>query len=153
MGRPAHKPDPVTRRQVEAMAAYGVAEADIALVLGIDPKTVRKHYRDELDTGSIKANSRIAESLYKKAMGDGSQSVTACIFWLKTRARWREAPQTHEVVHSEFSEMTKEQLEEFIADTSARLGFEPLRRRDRRASAIPAIEHDPCEPARSRRGH
>ena len=64
MGRPAHQPDPVSRRQVEAMAAYGVPEADIARVLCIDPKTLRKHYRDELDTGSIKANSRIAESLF-----------------------------------------------------------------------------------------
>ncbi len=41
---------------------------------------------------SLKANSRIAESLYRKAMGDGPQSVTACIFWLKTRARWKENP-------------------------------------------------------------
>jgi predicted transcriptional regulator len=90
MSRPAHRPDPVTRRQVEAMAAYGVPEADVARVLGIDPKTLRKHYREELDTGSIKANSRIAESLYKKATGEGPQSVTACIFWLKTRARWKE---------------------------------------------------------------
>ena len=90
MGRRAHTPEPAGRRQVEAMAAYGVPEADIARVLGIDPKTLRKHYRDELDTGSIKANSRIAESLYKKAMGDGAQSVTACIFWLKTRAQWKE---------------------------------------------------------------
>ena len=90
MGRPAHKPEPVTRRQVEAMAAYGIPEVDIATVIGIDPKTLRKHYREELDTGSIKANSRIAESLYKKAMGDGAQSVTACIFWLKTRAQWKE---------------------------------------------------------------
>lgn len=92
MGRRSHTPEPAGRRQVEAMAAYGVPEADIARVLGIDPKTLRKHYRDELDTGSIKANSRIAESLYKKAMGDGPQSVTACIFWLKTRAQWKENP-------------------------------------------------------------
>ena len=90
MGRRAHQPDPVARRQVEAMSAYGVPETDIARVLGIDPKTLRKHYRDELDTGGIKANSRIAESLYRKAMGDGPQSVTACIFWLKTRAQWKE---------------------------------------------------------------
>ena len=90
MGRRAHTPEPAGRRQVEAMAAYGVPEADIARVLGIDPKTLRKHYRDELDTGSIKANSRVAESLYRKAMGDGAQSVTACIFWLKTRAQWKE---------------------------------------------------------------
>jgi hypothetical protein len=62
----------------------------VARVLGIDPKTLRKHYREELDTGSIKANSRIAESLYKKAVGEGPQSVAACIFWLKTRAHWKE---------------------------------------------------------------
>jgi hypothetical protein len=90
MGRRAHRPDPRSRRQVEAMAAYGVPEADIATVIAIDPKTLRKHYRQELDTGAIKANSKIAESLYRKALGDGSQSVTAAIFWLKTRARWKE---------------------------------------------------------------
>ena len=72
------------------MAAYGVAETDIARVIGIDPKTLRKHYREELDVGAIKANSKIAESLYRKALGDGAQSVTAAIFWLKTRARWKE---------------------------------------------------------------
>ena len=90
MGRRAHQPDPVGRRQVEAMAGYGVTEADIARVLAIDPKTLRKHYPDELATGHIKANTRIAESLYRKALGDGPQSVTAAIFWLKTRAHWKE---------------------------------------------------------------
>jgi DNA-binding CsgD family transcriptional regulator len=50
MGRRAHRPDPASRRQVEAMAAYGVPEADIARVLAIDPKTLRKHYRAELDS-------------------------------------------------------------------------------------------------------
>jgi hypothetical protein len=59
-------------------------------VVNIDPKTSRQHYREELDTGSIKANSRMAENLYKKAMGDGPQAVTATIFWLKTRAQWKE---------------------------------------------------------------
>jgi hypothetical protein len=72
------------------MAAYGVPEADIARVIPIDPKTLRKHYREELDTGHVKANTKIAESLYRKALGDGAQSVTAAIFWLKTRAGWKE---------------------------------------------------------------
>lgn len=67
MSRPAHKPDPVTRRQVEAMAAYGVPEVDIARVLGIDPKTLRKHYREELDTSGIKATAKVAEFLFRKA--------------------------------------------------------------------------------------
>jgi len=90
MARRSHKPDPSLRRQVEAMAAYGVPEADIARVIDIDPKTLRKHYRNELATGHIKANSKVAESLFRKATGEGPQSVTAAIFWLKTRARWKE---------------------------------------------------------------
>ncbi len=90
MGRPAHKPDPVTRRQVEAMAAYGIPEADIATVIAIDPKTLRRHYRRELDTGHIKANTKVAENLYRRATGESREAVTAAIFWLKTRARWKE---------------------------------------------------------------
>jgi len=97
MGRRAHKPDQFHRRQVEAMAAFGVPELNIARVVGIDAKTLRKHYREELDTGQTKATAKVAESLFRKATSDGHQSVTAAIFWLKTRGGWREAPQAHEV--------------------------------------------------------
>jgi hypothetical protein len=89
MGRRAHKPDPLQRRQVEAMAAYGIPEFDIARVVGVDPKTLRKHYRDELDLGETKANAQVAGYLYNAAKGG---NVTAQIFWLKTRAKWRETP-------------------------------------------------------------
>ena len=89
MGRRAHKPDPAQRRQVEAMAAYGIPETDIAPVVGIDPKTLRKHYRDELDLGETKANAQVAGFLFNSARNG---NVTAQIFWLKTRARWRETP-------------------------------------------------------------
>jgi hypothetical protein len=90
MGRPRYQPDEVSRRQVEAMAGYGVPESDIARVLAIDPKTLRKHYRAELDMAHVKANSAVAQSLFKKATGDGPQSVTAAIFWAKTRMGWKE---------------------------------------------------------------
>ena len=96
MGRRAHKPDTASRKQVEALAGYGVPETEIAEVIGIDPKTLRKHYRSELRQGHIKANSRVAESLYRKATSEGAQSVTGAIFWLKTRAGWRESV-SHEV--------------------------------------------------------
>ena len=66
MARPVHTPDPALRRQVEAMAGYGIPELGIAKVIGIDPKTLRKHYRSELDLGHIKANSAVAQSLFKK---------------------------------------------------------------------------------------
>jgi hypothetical protein len=96
MGRRKHTPGEFQRRQVEAMAGYGVPETDIARVVGIDPKTLRRHYRDELSTGHIKAAAKVAESLFRKATSDGPQSVTAAIFWLKTRVGWKETT-THEI--------------------------------------------------------
>src|SRR4051812_49584431 len=95
MGRRAHRPDPALRRQVEALAAYGIPEADISGVVGIDPKTLRKYYREELDLGETKANAQVAGFLFNSAKNG---NVTAQIFWLKTRAKWREAPT--EVRHS-----------------------------------------------------
>ena len=72
------------------MAGFGVPEADIAGVIGVSPKTLRKHYRPELAHGHVKANTRVAENLYRKATGDGREAVIAAIFWLKTRAGWCE---------------------------------------------------------------
>ena len=116
MGRRAHRPDDRCRRQVEALAAYGVPEFDIARVVGIDPKTLRKHYRDELDLGATKATAKVAEFLFRKATTEGPQCVTAAIFWMKTRGGWREAAQTHEVAFKPASEMTDEELEARIRE-------------------------------------
>ena len=116
MGRRAHQPDPAQRKQVETLAAYGIPEANISRVVGIDPKTLRKHYRDELDLGETKANAQVAGFLFNAARNG---NVTAQIFWLKTRARWREVPT--ELKHSgsigggkELSEMSDEELMAFI---------------------------------------
>lgn len=93
--KPHYKPTPEQRTQVDAMAGYGVPEVAIAKVLKIAPATLRKHFRDELDTAHIRANSAVAQSLFKKATGDGPQSATAAIFWAKTRMGWRETPTEH----------------------------------------------------------
>ena len=115
MARKAHKPDAVSRRQVEAMAGYGVPELDIARVVGIDPKSLRKHYRGELDTGHIKATAKVAEFLFRKATTDGSQAVTAAIFWLKTRGGWRETPQDHRVGIVDLTQISDAELESMVA--------------------------------------
>jgi hypothetical protein len=100
MGRPAHEPTPMSRRNVEALAGYGVPEVDIAGVIGIDPKTLRRHYPQELRYGHVKANAKVAENLFRKATGDGREAVIAAIFWMKTRARWKETTvQESEVSH------------------------------------------------------
>jgi hypothetical protein len=76
--------------QVEAMAGYGLSPAEIAQVLEVDLELLQSSCAHELAAGQIKANARVAESLYRKALGDGREAVTAAIFWLKTRARWKE---------------------------------------------------------------
>ena len=76
--------------KVEAMAGYGLSADDIARVLDIAADELKADYAKELAGGQIKANARVAESLYRKAIGEGRESVIAAIFWLKTRARWKE---------------------------------------------------------------
>mgnify|MGYP001323176277 CR=1 FL=1 len=97
MGNPASDaPDKPFADKVEAMAGYGLSATDIALVLAMDETELQSVYQRELDAGAIKTNLRVAESLYRQALGDGRQAVTAAIFWLKTRARWKETS-VHEV--------------------------------------------------------
>lgn len=90
MGAKAYKPTAADRAQVEAMSAYGIPQADICRVIGISKPTLHKYYRDECDMGATKATAKVAESLFRKATGDGQGSVAAAIFWMKTRAGWRE---------------------------------------------------------------
>ena len=86
-GRPSFDPDAEQRKTVNAMAGYGIPQDDIARVIGVDPKTLRKHFRNELDTGETIATAKVAESLYKQATGG---NVAAAIFWMKARAGWSE---------------------------------------------------------------
>jgi hypothetical protein len=115
MSRKAHQPDPGQRRQVEALAAYGIPEQDIARVVAIDPKTLRKHYREELDLGQTKANAQVAGFLFNSARNG---NVSAQIFWLKTRAQWKEVPSEHRHVAAvgtfDVREMSDEELERRI---------------------------------------
>lgn len=88
MSNPKHKPTEEQRRQVRAMTAYGIGQADISAVIGISQPTLRLHYRRELDTAIPEANSQVAQSLFQ--MATKGKNVAAAIFWLKTRAKWKE---------------------------------------------------------------
>jgi hypothetical protein len=127
MGRRTHRPDPSQRRQVEAMAAYGIPETDISRAIGVDPKTLRKCYREELDLGETKANAQVAGFLFNAAKNG---NVTAQIFWLKTRARWREVPV--ELKHSgsidrkDVTQMSDQELMDRITLLAGEIGFAPV---------------------------
>jgi hypothetical protein len=92
------------RGQVKAMAAYGIPQADISNVIGCDPKTLRKHFRAELETGATEANAKVAQFLFNGASGaalkDKALGATyadcarQAMFWAKTRMQWRETNHT-----------------------------------------------------------
>lgn len=90
VARPPFRPTEEQRKQVETLTAFGVQQDEIAALIGISPTTLRKHFRRELDVGATKANAKVAQSLFNQAIGG---NVTAAIFWLKTRARWKEPAQ------------------------------------------------------------
>ena len=94
-GRPAHHPTDYWRGQVDAYAACGTPHAAIAAVIGIDAKTLRKHYARELDFAAIKANAAVGRTAFLMATGGPRRlwqkavpSMT--IFWLKTRMGWKD---------------------------------------------------------------
>lgn len=77
--------------KVEALSAAGYNQKAICDYLEMDQKTLRKHYKKELDTALMERTMKVAEALFQKAtVGD---NVTAQIFWLKCQARggWIEA--------------------------------------------------------------
>ena len=82
------EPTDEQRRTVKAMSGFGVPQPDIATHIGIDPKTLRKWFREELDRGSIEATTKVAQSLFR--MATEGNNVAAAIFWMKARAGWRE---------------------------------------------------------------
>jgi len=90
-GRPPHKPSKESREQVKRLSTR----------LKISADTLVKYYQDELDEGRIDANSAIAGTLFNQAK---KGNTAAAIFWLKTRARWKET-QVNEVTGSNGSDI------------------------------------------------
>jgi len=99
-GRATFEPTGAQRRLVKKLASIGITQATICgFVKGANGKpisepTLRKNFAVELDTGKIKANVKIAQTLYRKAIGDDTTSI---IFWLKSQAGWKDV---HRVEHT-----------------------------------------------------
>lgn len=91
MGRKAWKPSNEDLKMVELMCIAGVTHHQIAEVMKCDLKTLKKNCNEILLTSKQKANSKVAGALFNNAM---KGNVTAQIFWLKTRAGWRETDET-----------------------------------------------------------
>ena len=87
MGRKAFNPSEEQRHLATVMSAYGIRQADIATEVGLrSPKTLRKHFREELDHGRIGAEYKVRKTLFQLAQSGVYPAVS--IYWLKLQARW-----------------------------------------------------------------
>src|SRR3954471_23145643 len=85
-------PSDTERKTVREMASCGTPQADICRVIGISEPTLRRAFRVERDTAAAEANAAVAQSLFRMATDPARPNVAAAIFWLKTRAGWKETP-------------------------------------------------------------
>ena len=90
-----HVPTAETRRQVSLCMTMGMTQPQIGMLLGVTDDTIRKHYRDEIETGKSQMSMSIANNLFNIATDpDHKGTVTAAIFWLKAQAGWRDVVRT-----------------------------------------------------------
>lgn len=82
-----HKPTNETKKIARTLSAVGITYEDIASKLEISSDTLVKYYKQELDAGRIDANAAIGQTLFQQAKNG---NTSAAIFWLKTRAGWKE---------------------------------------------------------------
>lgn len=77
------------RKNVEKLSGLGVPLDQIASMVhgGMDPLAMAKRFAKEIAKGRAKANSAVAERLWKKAV-DGD--TAAMIWWTKSRMGWRD---------------------------------------------------------------
>ena len=52
---------------VESLSGFGIPQDEIARLVGIDPKTLRFHYAEQIELGAIKATAKVAQNLFTMA--------------------------------------------------------------------------------------
>jgi len=79
------------REQIKAMAACGIEPQKIALVFNLTHSELFENYATELATAESEATAAVASSLYH--MATSGKHPQASIFWLKSRANWKDNPE------------------------------------------------------------
>jgi DNA-binding CsgD family transcriptional regulator len=97
-GRPLYVATDKDRTMVKVMAAGGIEQAAIAAVLKISPKTLRKHFRHEIETAAAEIGAKVVASLINMAVGQSAAPGRAALppnfnaakWWTQARMGWSE---------------------------------------------------------------
>lgn len=78
-----HVPTEETRRQVQAMAGYGLDHEAMCAILAITLPDLQAHYSKERLVGAASAEAKVRQALYQQAV---QGSVQAQKLWLEQNA-------------------------------------------------------------------
>ena len=84
----AYVPTDAQRNIVQVLSGFAVAQDRIAKLMEIDLTTLTKHYRKELDNGSIVVESKLIGNLLRIAAGSDGTALKAIMFVLQCRYGW-----------------------------------------------------------------
>lgn len=93
-GHNKHIPTPETINLVKNLVKCGVQTRLVAANIGIDEKTLFKHYKEHMDKARANAHGAVGKSIFKRAL-DGD--ATAMKLYAKSQMGWKE---TDAVEHS-----------------------------------------------------
>src|SRR5215470_13355730 len=118
VGKPPYKPDDKQRQMVERAVGLGITQDRIAHMLGISKVTLEKHFRTELDRGSVSVEFQVGNSLVDQAL---KGNVNACALYLSHRAGWKES-KVVEHKDSRLEAMSDDEIIRELADRANKLG-------------------------------
>jgi hypothetical protein len=85
MSRPSFQPTAEQRKLVRSLAALGVPQQRICVLVGLrSPKTLRKHFRPELSNGFAEAYAAVARTAYEMAVSGRYPAMS--MFWDKCQS-------------------------------------------------------------------
>ena len=122
--RPPHAPDDRLRNLVKWLRIGGNTQDMISEAMSLDPKTLRKYYRAELDESKRDVDALVTNSIVMMAVGGKTQNWEKAVpamaaFYAKTQMGWKEPPQAiaHSgVVGSYDAEKLKDLSDEELSD-------------------------------------
>lgn len=87
-GRPPFQPTDPQRQMVQVLVANGIAHAVIAQNIGCDVKTLKRHFKPQLDNGHGQVEAALGAAIVKAGLGG---NVHAAKYWLATHGgpQWK----------------------------------------------------------------
>ena len=90
MTRRPFAPTEKHRQTVTVLASINTPEEDIGKVVGCSHVTLRKYFKEELETARLQMKAFVVGKLYKNIQDNKEASI---FFYLKTQHGWKEPPQ------------------------------------------------------------